>query len=84
MKAYGIIEFLVNVLRESTWHISHRFRRAASIVHESEVTTRTRDTGGRVRWVRCVVICAAMGDRGGCAERNQRVETVDVATPRLQ
>lgn len=45
MKAYGIIEFLVNVLRESTWHISHRFRRAASIVHESEVTTRTRDTG---------------------------------------
>lgn len=66
MKAYGITGFLVNVLRESQRHISHRFRRAAFVVHESEVMTRTRDTGrqgGRVRWVRCVVICAVTGGR---------------------
>lgn len=45
-KAYGVIGFLINVLRESLRHISHGFRRAASVVHESEVTARTRDTGG--------------------------------------
>lgn len=41
-KAHGV-GFLINVLRESLWHISHGFRRAASVVHESEVTARMRD-----------------------------------------
>lgn len=43
-EAYGIIGFLINVLRESPWHVSQGFRRAASVVHESEVIARTRDT----------------------------------------
>lgn len=69
----GITGFLVNVLRESPWHISHGFRRAASVVHESEVTARTRDTRRRVRWIRCVVMCAAMGGgEGGSESRDSR------------
>lgn len=55
-------------------HIARGFRRAVSVVHESEVVARkrARDTGGVKVRVRCVVIRAARWGEGEDVRRGIR------------